>query len=622
MTIITKTDSHYCDEQAQAGFYSVFLEDPGVRAELSATPRSTLYQFTFPAGSASNLIFDISEGLSPSRDSYVEVLSPTEIAGWNQAGGFCRRDNHYRIHFVAQVSKTAKTWGTWVNREIKAGQASAQGTSIGAYLQFETEPEEVILVKIGLSYVSIENARANLLAEQPAWSLDEVKSKAQAAWNQQLGKVQVQGGNEADKTKFYTALFHSLIHPNIIDDANGEYPALTSYRTKKVTGRHQYTVFSLWDTYRTLHPLLTLAYPEVQTQILQTMADMVAETGWLPFWELAAGESYVMNGDPAAPVVADSYAKGLRDFDTTLVVNALLRQALDTTDNAIRWQNRYYTRHGYLPIDDCGPDDEWGKIRMVSVALEYAYADWCTAQMARALGKDSLAQLLEQRSKTAYQHYFNPETLFLTPRSRNGQWYEAFRPESYHGSWNNLGFVEGNSWQYTFFVPHDMEGLKNLMGGDSVFAQHLQRCFDEKNFTIDNEPDLAYPYLFTYVPGQEWRTQRLVHELIVGYFDTDPGGLPGNDDAGTISAWLVFSAMGIYPDCPGSTRYRLGSPLFDQISLALDPRFYTGQTLTIRKTSPKAYPLKAYWNGVPLDTFAIDHGQLTQGGVLLFEKEK
>lgn len=616
-----KNRSRYGNENAMPGFYDVFLASHGIRARLSATKRATICSFTYPEcqGDA-NLIIDLTEGLSQSTDAGARIVNGYEVEGWNTAGGFCQEENQYTIYFVSRFSKKAKTYGTFQERSLMPGSTKVKGDKSGVYFSFDTDEGEEIIVRTGLSFVSIANARENLEKEIPHEDFNRVVEEAQNAWNLELSRIEVKG-SDADKIKFYTALYHALIHPNIIDDVNGEYTAMKTKEIRKVNGRNQYTVFSLWDTYRSLHPLLTLMYPERQTAMLQTMADHVETGGELPFWELGADETYVMNGDPAPIVVADSYIKGLHDFDINLVFKAMLASAFDTVNNRVRPMQAYFSRYGFIPYDDCGPDDRWGKRRMVSECLEYAFADWAIAQIANKLEKKDTARMLEERSK-AYRYFYDPDTGFFRPRNRDMSWFSPFYPDSWNGSWKNPGFVEGNSWQYSFFVPHDVSGLTKLMGGEEAYVAKLQRCFDEKHFAIDNEPDIAYPYLFTYFPGQAWRTQEIVRRLMDEEFHNHAGGLPGNDDAGTISAWLLFSAMGFYPDCPGTTRYSLGSPLFSEITLHLNNDFWEGKEFKIKaiNNSPQnIYIARATLNGKPLNRDYLLHEEIVKGGELVLE---
>lgn len=608
------------EESATPGYYAANISN-GVRAEVTATERTSLLRFTYKSGVQPVLLFNVSRGASPSTDGYVQINDNTEIVGYNSAGGFCKHQNSYTIYFVARFSKPAAAFGTWEGTSLRDSSRCQKGENIGAWLSFINTNGEPLLVKIGISYVSIANARANLLAEQPGWDFEKVQVDARAKWNRELSKIAIEGGTDAQKTIFYTALYHSLIHPNIINDANGQYPAMKTRDVQQLEpGHNQYTVFSLWDTYRTLHPLLTLVWPERQTDMLRTMADMAKHGGDLPFWELGADESYVMNGDPAAIVVADSYLKGLNDFDTTLALNTMLRTAFQGEGNKIRPMNKYFMKYGYIPWDDCGPDDVWGKPRMVSECLEYAYADWAIAQMARKMGHLKTAASLEARSK-AYRHYFDKETSFLRPKNVDGSWYKPFQP--FGPPMKSMpGFVEGNSWQYTFFVPHDIEGLRALMGGNKPFVEKLQTAFDSSYFTVNNEPDIAYPYLFTYVEGEEWRTAREVHRILERDFSIGPAGLPGNDDAGTISAWYVFSAIGLYPDCPGKPDYRVGSPLFDKVTIHLNKEYYPGGAFIFQSkaTVPPSVRRPKTLNNKPFRSYGISHRQIVTGGELKFGK--
>ncbi len=618
-----KNRSRYENEVAEAGYYACDLLEHDVKVEVSATEHSTISRYTFPESSGhANVLIDVTEGLSRCKDAFVNVKSATEVEGWNKAGGFCDGIGAYTIYFAVQFNKAAVSFGTWDGRELEEFDKKQTGPGIGAYMSFVTEKNDEILVKVGISYVSIENARFNLKTEQPGWEFDTIRQKARRKWNEQLSKIVVEGGTEEQMEMFYTGLYHSLLHPNIIDDVNGEYPAMITKETQLVKpGQHQYTVYSLWDTYRTLHPLLTLVYPDQQMDMVRTMVDHAKHGGNLPFWELAADETYVMNGDPAPIVIADTYFKGLQDFNIDSAYHTMVNTATKKENNKIRPMQKYFSKYGYIPWDDCGPDDRWGKPRMVSECLEYAYADWAISKVALELGHDEMAGMLDERSK-AYRLYYDEISHFLRPRNADGSWYSPFFPESWHGSWTNPGFVEGNSWQYTFFVPHDIQGLTKIMGGQDAFINKLQQCFDEKNFTIDNEPDIAYPYLFTYVKGEEWRTQKIIRELLETEFTTAHGGVPGNDDAGTISAWYIFSAMGFYPDCPGNPEYRLGIPLFDKITIHLDDRYYEGGKIVIRteNNSPKHHFVSSvFYNDKQLDEYKITHDQLVSGGELVFE---
>ena len=384
-------------------------------------------------------------------------------------------------------------------------------------------------------------------------------------WNEALGKIRVTGGTDDDRKIFYTALYHSLIHPNIVSDVNGEYPKMESGATGVAKDYNRYTVFSLWDTYRNLHQLLTLVYPDVQTDMLRSMVDMSKEWGWLPRWELYGRETYTMEGDPAIPVIVDSYLKGLRDFDVYAAYDAMKRSATtEGKSNPIRPDIDPYIKRGYIPVglfaQDMSGDNS------VSHALEYYVADNALAKFARAMGEESFAKQMEQRA-AGWKNYYSAESGSLRPIDINGAFITPFDPEAGANFSNTIGFHEGSAWNYTFFVPHDVEGLVKIMGGNKKFTERLWYIFENGLYDPTNEPDIAYPYLFSRIKGEEWRTQQLVKRLLDENYTTSPEGLPGNDDTGTMSAWAVFSMMGLYPDCPGEPYYTLTTPRFERVEI-------------------------------------------------------
>ncbi|MEM6697658.1 MAG: GH92 family glycosyl hydrolase, partial [Bacteroidota bacterium] len=490
------------------------------------------------------------------------------------------------------------------------------GENIGTYFSFDTEEGEAIEVKVGVSYVSIENARQNLEAEQANFEFEETRQRAVAAWNKLLSRIQVEGGTKEDKTIFYTALYHVLLHPNILQDVNGEYPSMEMYGVKNTNGKNRYTVFSLWDTYRNVHPFLSLVYPDLQIDMVNSMLDMYKESGWLPKWELLGMETSVMVGDPATPVIADTYLRGLTNFDTELAFEAMKKSATQLKNNKLRPGIQFYNKLGYIP--EFEGDDIYGGT--VSTTLEYNISDWNLAQFAKALGKQEEAAYFEKRSKS-YQNYFDKSTGMLRPRMEDGSWLEPFNPEAGKNFEPVIGFVEGNAWQYRFYVPHDIKGLTELLGGKERFLEELQKCFDTDNYDMANEPDITYPFLFNYVEGEEWRTQKTVRALLRAYYFQAPDGIPGNDDTGALSTWLLYSMMGLYPDCPGNMNYALTSPVFDRIKIQLHPDFYSGKELIIETVNNEAdsYLIKKMeWNKKKHQSYFINHQELVKGGTLRF----
>ncbi|MEN0051931.1 MAG: glycoside hydrolase family 92 protein, partial [Bacteroidota bacterium] len=424
------------------------------------------------------------------------------------------------------------------------------------------------------------------------------------------------GGTKEDKTIFYTALYHVLLHPNILQDVNGEYPSMEMYGVKNTNGKNRYTVFSLWDTYRNVHPFLSLVYPDLQIDMVNSMLDMYKESGWLPKWELLGMETSVMVGDPATPVIADTYLRGLTDFDTELAFEAMKKSATQLKNNKLRPGIQFYNKLGYIP--EFEGDDIYGGT--VSTTLEYNISDWNLAQFAKALGKQEEAAYFEKRSKS-YQNYFDKSTGMLRPRMEGGSWLEPFNPEAGKNFEPVIGFVEGNAWQYRFYVPHDIKGLTELLGGKERFLEELQKCFDTDNYDMANEPDITYPFLFNYVEGEEWRTQKTVRALLRAYYFQAPDGIPGNDDTGALSTWLLYSMIGFYPDCPGNMNYALTSPVFDKIKIQLHPDFYSGKELIIETVNNEAdsYLIKKMeWNKKKHQSYFINHQELVKGGTLRF----
>jgi len=579
-------------------------------------------------GSEVNILIDASQSLSLRGGGCVSLVSANEVEGYNIGGGICGEANRHKVFFVARFSRPAVASGLWIgDRLVEQREVSAQDTSLGCWFRFRMQRNSSVVVAVGISYVSVENARRNLEVELPGWDFDSAREEARTAWQRELSIIRVEGGSGYDLTRFYTALYHALIHPSILSDANGDYPLMGRAGTGHAEDADRYSVFSLWDTYRTVHPLLTLVYPERQAAIVRSMIAMYRESGWLPKWELAGNEVYLMVGDPAVIVVADSYINGITDIDIQTALEAMKKPAALTTSETsppIRAGYHEYLSLGYIPVDQ-DTTKEWWVWGPASTTLEYCLADWALAQVARKLGKMEDADEFERRS-SFYRNLFDTTSLFIRPRLRNGAWLPAFDPNRTEGSgsWSGSGgpgYVEGDAWHYTWFVPHDMQGLIRLFGGKERFVAKLQQCFDTQEFTITNEPDIAYPYLFTYIPGEEQRTTSLVQKIRSECFGTDPGGLPGNDDAGTISAWFVFSALGFYPACPGSGTYQIGIPLFEKATITLSEKYWPGIRLSITVQGSPAPPgeVRAVsFRGSRLPSFQITHKALVSGGDLVF----
>ena len=625
-----KYGSHYTDEQASPGYYSNVLTKYGIKTEVTATPRTGRARFTFPEGKG-NILLNLGEGLTNESGATVRFVNDREIEGSKLLGTFCYNPQSvFPIYFVMRIDKQPGDRGYWKKMRpmtVEAQWDSTAGTrkiytsylkemsgdDIGTWFTFDTREGETIEVSIGVSFVSIENARENLEAEQAGHTFDDLRQAARAAWRNDLSRILVEGGTDDQRTVLYTALYHFLIHPNILNDINGKYPAMESNEILTTQGR-RYTVFSLWDTYRNVHQLMTLLFPDRQLDMVRTMIDMYREHGWLPKWELYGRETLTMEGDPAIPVIVDTWMKGLRDFDLETAYEAMRKSATAPgAENLMRPDADDYFNLGYVPLREQYDNS-------VSHALEYYIADFSLSRLAAALGKKEDAKLFYERS-LGYRHYFCQEYGTLRPKLPDGTFYAPFNPEQGANFEPCPGFHEGSAWNYTFYVPHDIPGLTRLMGGRKAFIDKLQHVFDAGLYDPANEPDIAYPYLFSYFKGEEWRTQKLVKELLAKYFKAAPDGIPGNDDTGTMSAWAIFSMLGFYPDCPGLPEYTLTAPTFDKVTIQLDTRYYPQKELvitTVRPTSDANYIKGIKVGGKAYKGFRISHDQWVNAGQVEF----
>lgn len=624
----TAYGSRYKDEQATPGYYTNYLTKYGIRTEVTATPRTGLSRFTFPKGE-SHILLNLGEGLTNESGATVRRVNDREIEGMKLMGTFCYNPQAvFPIYFVMRLSKAPKQVGFWKQQRPHPGMESAwdiysgktklypgygrdlAGDQIGAYFTFDTQADEQVEVQVGVSFVSMANARLNLDQEQADKHFDQIRTQARNRWDDDLSRITVEGGTDQQKTVFYTALYHLLLHPNVLQDVNGEYPAMESDQILTTKG-DRYTVFSLWDTYRNVHQLLTLVYPERQMEMVHTMLDMYREHGWLPKWELFGRETLTMEGDPSIPVLVDTWMKGLRDFDINLAYEAMYKSAtLPGKENLMRPDNDDYLSRGYIPLREQYDNS-------ISHALEYYIADYALSRLAAELGKKKDAERFYKQS-LGYKHYYSKAYGTFRPILPDGTFYSPFNPMQGENFEPSPGFHEGNAWNYTYYVPHDVYGLAKLMGGKKKFIDKLQMVFDKGLYDPANEPDIAYPYLFSYFKGEEWRTQKETQRLLNKYFTTKPDGIPGNDDTGTMSAWAIFNMIGFYPDCPGVPEYTLTTPVFDKVTIRLSPKWYKESQLVIttqRSGHSTDAPLirGVHVNGTPHKSYRITHDKLVHG---------
>ena len=644
--------SKYKDEVAHPGYYSNVLTKYGIKTEVTATMRSGVSRFTFPAGE-SHILLNLGEGLTNESGAQVRRVSDTEWEGIRTLGTFCYvPDAVFPIYFVMRVNKVPQSAGLWKKQRPMTAEAEWDSTAgkyklyknygkplagddIGVYINYNTHAGEQIEVQMGVSFVSIENARRNLDAEQKGKDFKAIAAQAREAWNNDLSRIAVEGGTRDQKTIFYTALYHMLIHPNVLNDVNGEYPAMESNEIKTTKGQ-RYTVFSLWDTYRNLHQMMTMVYPERQIEMVHSMLDIYREGGWLPKWELFGRETFTMEGDPSIPVIVDTWLRGMRDFDVELAYEAMKKGATTPgAQNLLRPDIDEYIETGY-----CALREQYDN--SVSHALEYYIADFALSQMAARLAAQAKKQgdiekakqyeadaaLFNHRS-LQYKKYYSKEFGTLRPILPNGEFYSPFDPKQGENFEPSPGFHEGNSWNYTFYVPHDVKGLARLMGGSKKFVERLQMVFDKGYYDPANEPDIAYPHLFSYFKGEEWRTQKLVQHLLATVYKNAPDGIPGNDDTGTMSAWAVFNMMGFYPDCPGKAEYTLTTPVFNKVTIRLDAKRWGKDKLVIEAPRPAGVPDggEAYIKGIAVGgkahkSYRIGWHDLINAGTVKFDLKK
>lgn len=499
--------------------------------------------------------------------------------------------------------------------KIHKNSNKESGTDIGVFVQYSTEKDEEVQVKVGISYLNLEQARQNLDREIPDWDFNSIQQESEAIWNNLLSRVKIEGGTEEQKVKFYTSLYHTLITPIDYTEDDSYYSGVTGVNEiYPAKGRRFYSDdWCTWDTYRTSHPLQTIVEPERQADYAQSYVSMYDHSGCLPScpgsW---LGCFMGMDGNHTISVLVDIFMKGFTDFDYEMAYKAMRENSMANPGGNEEFSEDYLNL-GYIAFEYDGGEREK---KSASYTLDRVYNDWCMAQMAKKLGKDEDYKLFIKRAMN-YQNIFDTETGFMRPRYKDGSWKDPFDPGSKQG--NSNGFTESNSWQMTWSVPQDIQGLINLMGGRENFVNKLDQYFREDRHNPGNEPDFINPFLFNYA-GAPWKTQEVVREIMANAYGSDPGGLRGNDDSGALSAWYSLAAMGLYPVCPGSNNYVLSSPVFDNI--IIDNGNQNGTTFQIRaenNSQKNKYIQSATLNGVLLEKPWITHSDIAHGGILILE---
>lgn len=601
-----RTSFSHTTEQAHAGYYAVQLEKHRIKAELTTAERSGMHRYTFaPTTTEGRLLIDLVHR-DEVLDAALEVVNQNEVRGWRRSRSWA---TDQQLFFYIRFEQPITNYELAAQDVAQAGITALQGKHIKAWLGFQLPAGAPLQLKIGISAVSMENAKQNLDAEIPGWDFDALVQASEAAWNKELGKIEVKGGTQDEKITFYTALYHASLAPNLYTDVNGEYRG-TDGQVHTAVGFTNYTVFSLWDTYRALHPLMTIFNRERTRDWIQSFLHQYKQGGMLPVWELSANETFCMIGYHSVPVIYDAWTKGIRGFDSLLALEAMRSYA-----ESDRFGLQHYRRNGFLSNHE--------EAESVSKTVEYSYDDWCIARFAADLGQHNVAATYYQRA-AGYRHLFDPATGFLRGKVE-GFWHHPFVA----GEVNNF-YTEGNAWQYAFAAQHDVAGMMQLLGGREAFAQKLETFFttneplsgrDQADVTgligqyaHGNEPSHHTAYLFNHA-GKPWRTQELVQRIRAEFYSSKPNGLIGNEDCGQMSAWYVFSALGFYPVTPGNGHYELGTPLFDEAIIHLE----NGQQFTIkakRKVPGAFYVESANYNGKPYNNSYLLHEAIAEGGLL------
>jgi predicted alpha-1,2-mannosidase len=644
----------HAGERAEPGYYRVRL-DPGkpeaIDSELTATTRTGFGRFTYPPTKTASMIVNAGGSAMANGDARFEVdPRRREVSGWVESGRFCYQRNSYRVHFAARFTRPFAAHGTWKDDQLSAGSTESSDHSdapnnykpapggpkslpgnpsstaqAGAYVTFDTRRQRRVEVRVGVSFTSVENARRNVGAETSQRTFSPVRAAVRAAWNRALGRARVDGGTVGDRRTYYTALYHSLLHPNVFSDAGGQYMGMDG-RVHRARGFVKYANFSGWDVYRSQLPLLAMLFPTRTSAIVRSLLADGQESGWLPKWSVANGQTNVMVGDSAAPTIAGAHALGVRGFDAKAALTALVKGATETgkSSNAGYVQREGLTEYkllGYVPYERNGdviahtfaPEVVWGS---ASTSLEYVVADFAIAQLAAArCARPTYAEFMRRSGN--WRKLLNPDSGYVEPRTASG----LFPPG--HSPTSEDGFVEGNGAQYTWFVPHDPAGLFAALGGRDAARRRLDHFFAKLNAGpaaphafLGNEPTLGTPWLYAWL-GRPWRTQEIVRRALLTLYSAAPKGMPGNDDLGEMSSWYVLGALGLYPALPGTDVLVLGSPLFPSASVRL-----VGGTLAI--SAPGTTRSRPYVRGLRLNGRAhgnpwLRFGQIARGARLNFD---
>ncbi|OOV19329.1 GH92 family glycosyl hydrolase [Flavobacterium sp. LM4] len=609
-----KSAYSHANEKATPGSYQVFLEDPKINVVLTSSQRTAYHKYTFAKNDKQSVVVDLGFAINWDKalKTGITIEDDYTISGYRYSKGWALNQ---KVFFVAKFSKPISESVLTADKQI-VNAKKAEGENTSLQLFFDPKNATELFVKVALSSVSVANAKDNL--DDPKVNFDETKANASSIWNVALGKIKVETPVDSLKTIFYTAMYHAQVAPVTYSDKNGQYRREDD-QIVMAKDHTAYSTLSLWDTFRAENPLLTLLAPEKASDIVNSMLAYYDTKKILPVWTLYANETNTMTGYHSVPVIVDAYLKGIKGFDAEKAF-----EAMKTTMMQDERGLNFYKKYGYIPYNLL---DE-----SVTITLEYAYDDWCVAQMAKALGKNEDYQFFLKRSQ-AYRYLFDPKTGFMRGKSEDGKsWNEPFDPK-HSNHREHTDYTEGNAWQHSWFVPHNVKDVISLHGSNEIFTKRLEQLFTESseitgnNVSADisgligqyahgNEPSHHIAYMFN-AAGQPWRTQYWVRHILDTQYNTTPNGLSGNEDCGQMSAWYVFSSMGLYPMNPASGEYEIGSPIFEKATINLEG----GKTFVIEAenvSDKNFYIQSATLNGVEFNQTAIKHQQILKGGTLHF----
>ena len=608
------------DETAKPGYYQVKLQDYDINAELTATEHVGFHRYTFPAAKSAHVILDLDHTLDKARTYWsckiigaeIRVVNDRTIEGYRILTGWAKLR---KVYFHAEFSQPIVSSVLFNGKQALENTSIVNGSSVKAALNFDTKSQKLLLVKVALSPVSVENARENMKEELSGWDFNKVVSQTAEKWEKELGKIAIEG-TPVQKEIFYTGMYHAFTQPNNMADVNGDYQS-SDLTIKNASDKKHYSTFSLWDTFRAAHPLYTLTQPERTADFVNSMMNQYDTYGYLPIWQLWGDENYCMIGNHAIPVIVDAALKGIKGFDVDKAYEAVKGSS---TLNHPGSPFATWEKYNYIPEDV--------QSQSVSITMEMAYDDWCVAQLAKKLGKTADYEHFMKRS-AFYENLYDKKTGFFRAKNKNGEWLSPFNPLKYGGNGGNP-YTEGNAWQYFWYVPQNVPHLIDMVGGNKLFTEKLDKFFSLKDlpgevngnasgfigqYAHGNEPSHHIAYLYD-LAGQPWKTQFYTAKIMNELYNTSSSGYAGNEDCGQMSSWYIFSAMGFYPVNPASGIYLLGSPVLKEAVLKVGRKEFTVTTKNTAKENIYIQSVKL--NGKIYDKTYITQSDITKGGTLEF----